>query len=267
MTAHAVGDRVCALANGGGYAEFCAVPQWQALRIPAGMGMVEAACVPETYFTVWYNLFQQANMLGHHLFDGARKPSLLVHGGSSGIGTAAIQLAHAFGAHPIIATAGSAEKCTACIKLGATRAVNYKESGETDGLPYVQAVAEETANKGVDIVLDMVVGKGYMQGNLDALRRGGRMAVIGFKGGAKADINMTQVLTKALTISGSTLRSCDDATKGSIASELEAQVWPLFESGQVRVVVDSTFPLSEAAAAHRKMESSEHIGKICLTLE
>jgi len=259
---HTVGDRVCALANGGGYAEFCAVPAGQALRIPAGIGMVEAACIPETFFTVWYNLFLQTNVLGERMFDRYPKPSLLVHGGSSGIGTTAIQLARAFGSDCVLATAGSEEKCKACLDLGATAAVNYRDPD----VSFDKVVLEKTDRKGVDIVLDMVVGKEYTQKNLNALRRGGRMAIIGFKGGAKVQVNMTQVLTKALTISGSTLRTCPDATKALIASELGARVWPMFESGQLRVVMDSSFPMSEAAAAHRKMETSKHIGKIAIVV-
>jgi len=261
VKAHAMGDRVCALTNGGGYAEFCAVPQGQALRIPTGLSMLEAACIPETFFTVWHNLFQQVDALGNRLFGNGRRPSLLVHGGSSGIGTTAIQLALAFGAEHVFATAGSDAKCAACLDLGATRALNYND-GDFD-----RAVLEETEGRGVDAVLDMVVGKGYTQRNIDVLRTGGRITIIGFMGGAKAEINMTKVLTKGLTISGSTLRSRDDQVKASIATELSTQVWPLLERGALRVVMDRSFRFSDAALAHRRMEESGHVGKIGLVME
>lgn len=261
VTSHAVGSQVCALTNGGGYAEYCPAPEGQVLRVPKRISMQEAACVPEAFFTVWYNLFQQSNVFGSHVYD--RKGfSILVHGGSSGIGTTAIQLARAFGAGSIIATAGSESKCKACVELGATRAVNYK-----NGDDFVKAVLDETEGKGVDMVLDMVVGKGYTQSNIDVLRPGGRLAIIGFLGGAKAEVNMTKVLTKGLTVSGSTLRTLSNEDKAAIAVELEAQVWPMLEDGSVRVVMDSVFNMEDAPSAHRKMEESGHVGKIGLNMK
>eukprot|EP00928_Gymnodinium_smaydae_P032918 TRINITY_DN23728_c0_g1_i1.p1 TRINITY_DN23728_c0_g1~~TRINITY_DN23728_c0_g1_i1.p1 ORF type:complete len:407 (+),score=109.87 TRINITY_DN23728_c0_g1_i1:78-1223(+) len=264
----AVGDAVVALANGGGYAEFTAVPCGQVLRRPAGLSDLEAAGIPETFFTVWHTLFQQSNLFGERLFESARlrAPSLLIHGGSSGIGTTAIQLARAFGARHIVATAGSDAKCAACTSLGATAALNYRSLGAAGAADLAPAVLEATGGEGVDLVLDMVVGGGYLQQNLDVLREGGRLAIIGFLGGAKGEVNMTKVLTKALTVSGCTLRSRSDALKAGIASDLRERVWPLLESREVRVVMDSSFPLEEAAKAHRRMEEGAHVGKIILEM-
>jgi len=243
-----VGDRVCALVAGGGYAEYCLAPAPQCLPIPRGMDPVYAAAVPETTFTVWTNVFERG-----HLVQGE---SLLVHGGSSGIGTTAIQLARAFGAR-VFATAGSAEKCAACTALGAERAFNYRD------VDFVSAVREATGGRGVDVILDMVAGS-YIPRNLDALAMNGRLVIIAFLGGTKAEIDASVVLRRWLTITGSTLRPRSVEQKGAIARALLENVWPLFESGAVRVVVHATFPLAQAAEAHRLMESGTHIGKIVL---
>jgi putative PIG3 family NAD(P)H quinone oxidoreductase len=244
------GDRVCALVSGGGYAEYCVAPAPQCLPIPKGMDLVQAAAVPETTFTVWTNVFERGRL--------ARGESILVHGGSSGIGTTAIQVARARGAR-VLATAGSEAKCAACERLGAEKAINYRE---TD---FVAAVRELTGGTGVDVILDMV-GGAYLQRNLDALALEGRLVHIGQLGGATAEINLTPVLRKRLTITGSTLRARTVAEKGAIARAVHEHVWPLFEAGEVRVVVHGTFPLEKAADAHRLMESSAHVGKLVLTV-
>jgi putative PIG3 family NAD(P)H quinone oxidoreductase len=244
------GDEVCALVSGGGYAEYCAAPSPQCLAIPRGIDAVHAAGLPETVFTVWTNVFDR----------GRLKPgeSLLVHGGSSGIGTTAIQLAHATGAR-VFATAGSAEKCAACERLGAERCINYRE---TD---FVAAVREFTAGKGVDVVLDIIGGE-YLQRNLEVLAMEGRLVHIGQLGGARAEINLTPVLRQRLTITGSTLRARSVAEKGAIARAVREHVWPLVEAGTVAVPVFRTFPLRLASEAHRVMESSAHIGKLVLVM-
>ncbi len=244
------GDRVCALVSGGGYAEYCLAPAPQCLPIPGPLDFVAAAAMPETFFTVWTNVFEQGRL--------AAGESLLVHGGSSGIGTTAIQLGRAFGAR-VFATAGNAAKCAACERLGAARAINYRTED------FVAAVREETGAGGVDVILDMVGGD-YVPRNLDALAVDGRLVVIGFQKGPKAEINFVPVLQRRLTVTGSVLRPRTVAQKGAIADALLRQVWPLVESGAVRPVVHATFPLREAAAAHRMMESSEHIGKLVLTV-
>ena len=237
------GDRVCALVTGGGYADHCIVPGPQCLPIPRGMGAETAAAIPETYFTVWTNLFERARMQ-----SGER---VLVHGGTSGIGTTAIQLARAFGA-TVFATAGSAEKCAACETLGAT-AINYRD---TD---FVEAVRPG----GVDIVID-IVGGPYLQRHLECLALDGRLVQIGLISGAKAEINLTPVLQKRLTLTGSTLRPRSVDEKGRIARQLEEHVWPLLAAGTVAPVVDRTLPLRDAAEAHRLLESGAVIGKIVL---
>ena len=243
-----VGDQVCALVSGGGYAEYCAAPAPQCLPIPRRLDLLRAAAVPETTFTVWTNVFERGRL--------QRGESILIHGGSSGIGTTAIQLARAFGAR-VIATAGSAEKCAACESLGAERAINYRE---TD---FVIAVLDLTGGRGVDVILDMVGGD-YLQRNIDSLATEGRLVHIGQLGGPKAQINLIPVLRRRLTITGSTLRARSVPEKAAIANAVREHVWPLFESGAVRVLVHQTFPLAAAAEAHRVMESSTHIGKLVL---
>jgi NADPH2:quinone reductase len=243
------GDRVCALVSGGGYAEYCVVPEPQCLPIPRGLQMVEAAAIPETFFTVWTNLFQRVR-----LADGEWA---LIHGGTSGIGTTAIQLGRSFGA-TMIATAGSDEKCAAIERLGAT-AINYKT---TD---FVQAVSDLTSARGVDVVLD-IIGGSYLQRNLECLAMNGRLVQVGRQGGNKADINLAVLMQRHLTLTGSLLRPRTPAEKGIIARELEAKVWPLLAARQVRPIVDRTFPLATAADAHRALESGEVVGKVVLTM-
>lgn len=246
----AVGDRVCALLAGGGYAEYCAVPAPQCLPVPAGLGWIEAAAVPETFFTVWHNVFER----------GALAPgqSLLVHGGSSGIGTTAIQLGRAFGAR-VFTTAGSPDKCRACERLGAERAIDYRNED------FVAVIKERTQGRGVDVILDMIGGD-YLPRNLEVLAADGRHVSIAFLRGPKVTVNLMPVMLKRQTLTGSTLRPRPVAEKGRIAQALHERVWPLLEDGSVTVVVHATFPLAEAAEAHRLMESSAHIGKIVLTV-
>jgi NADPH2:quinone reductase len=242
------GDKVMALCHGGGYAEYCRVNENHCLKVPVNLSMVEAAAIPETCFTVWYNVFMRARL------DAGE--TLLVHGGSSGIGTTAIQLAKASGAS-VITTAGTDEKCDFCTDLGADHAINYKAAD------WEQIVADLTHGEGVDLVLDMVAGP-YMQKNMNVLGRDGRYVIIAFLQGSKAELDMRQVLGKRLTITGSTLRPQTPADKAAIATELEQHVLPLFASGTVRPIIHSTFPLAEAAQAHALMESSKHMGKIVL---
>lgn len=244
-----VGDKVCALANGGGYAQYCAVPAGQALPFPKGYDAVKAAALPETFFTVWANLFQMAG-----LTEGE---TVLIHGGTSGIGTTAIQLAKAFGAE-VYATAGSAEKCEACVKLGAKRAINYRDED------FAEVVKSETDGKGVDVVLDMI-GAAYFEKNLAALAKDGCLSIIAFLGGAVADkVNLTPIMVKRLTVTGSTMRPRTADEKRAIRDELVDQVWPLIESGKVAPVINQVFTLEDAVEAHRLMESSSHIGKIVM---
>jgi len=245
-----VGDGVCALVAGGGYATYCVAPVPQTLPVPKGLTMVEAAAVPETFFTVWTNLFERVR------FQAGE--TVLIHGGSSGIGTTAIQLARAFGAAQIFATAGSAEKCRACEALGATRAIDYKTAD------FLAIVKEMTGGRGVDVILDMIGGD-YMQKNLSALAMEGRLVNVAYLRGPKIEVNFAPVMLKRLTITGSTLRPRTVEQKGAIAAALHRQVWPLLEKKTLKPVIYRTFPLAEAAAAHRLMESSEHIGKIVLT--
>jgi NADPH2:quinone reductase len=244
-----VGDSVCALVAGGGYAELCAAPAPQCLPVPRGLDLVAAAAIPETFFTVWTNVFERGRLQPGE--------SILVHGGSSGIGTTAIQLAHARGSR-VFATAGSAEKCAACERLGAERAVNYREAD------FVAVIRELTAGRGVDVVLDMVGGD-YFQRNIDALGLEGRLVEIATLHGVKAELNIQTIMQRRLTITGSTLRARPVADKGAIAAALRQHVWPLIESGAVKPIVHATFPLRDAAEAHRVMESSAHIGKLVLT--
>ncbi|SNB77951.1 MULTISPECIES: NAD(P)H-quinone oxidoreductase [unclassified Agrobacterium] len=244
-----LGDKVCALANGGAYAEYCTVPAGQALPFPRGYDAIKAAALPETFFTVWANLFQMAG-----LTEGE---SVLIHGGTSGIGTTAIQLAKAFGAE-VYATAGSAEKCEACVKLGAKRAINYREED------FAEIVKSETGGKGVDVVLDMI-GAAYFEKNLAALAKDGCLSIIAFLGGATAEkVNLTPIMVKRLTVTGSTMRPRTADEKRAIRDDLIAEVWPLIESGQVAPVINRVFTLDEVAEAHRLMESSNHIGKIVM---
>jgi len=244
------GDPVCALVSGGGYAEYCVAPAPQCLPVPAGMDVIRAAAIPETFFTVWTNVFERGRLEAGE--------AALIHGGSSGIGTTAIQLARAFGARAFV-TAGSAEKCAACERLGAERAINYRDED------FVAAIHDLTLGRGVDLILDMVGGE-YVPRNLQALAVDGRLVQIALIGGVKAQINMAAVLQRRLTITGSTLRPRSVAEKGAIADALRARVWPLLESGAVAPVIYQTFPLHAAAAAHRVMESSAHIGKLVLTV-
>ncbi len=248
VTAPAIGDRVCALLAGGGYAEWCVAPAPQCLPVPAGLSMVEAAALPETVFTVWTNVFERGRL--------ARGEALLVHGGSSGIGTTAIQLAVAAGA-TVFATAGNADKCDACERLGAARAIDYRRED------FVAVIREATGGRGVDVVLDMVGGD-YLPRNLEALARDGRHVSIAFLRGATATIDIGLVMRQRLVLTGSLLRPRSVAEKGAIASAVKARVWPLIESGDFRPVIFATFPLAEAAAAHALMESGGHIGKIVL---
>jgi len=244
------GDRVMALTHGGGYAEYCRAHEDHCLPVPARMSLTEAAAIPETFFTVWYNVFMRCE-----LGDGE---TFLVHGGSSGIGSTAIQLAKAFGCM-VITTAGSDEKCRFCEKLGADRAINYRKED------WQQLVSEYTGGQGVDVLLDMVAGP-YMQKNLDSLARDGRYAIIAFLQGPVAELNMRVVLTKRLTITGSTLRPQTIEEKAHIATSLAENVLPLLESGAVAPSIYETFSLRDAALAHELMESNRHMGKIVLTL-
>jgi len=243
------GDKVLALVTGGGYAEYCAAPAAQCLPLPKGLDMPRAAAIPETFFTVWSNVFDRARLAAGEAF--------LVHGGSSGIGTTAIQLARAFGAR-VFATAGSAEKCRVCEQLGAERAVNYREED------FVEAVKAATGGSGVDVILDMVGGD-YIPRDVAALAPDGRLVLIAFLGGPKAELSFLPVMLKRLTITGSTLRIRPVAFKAAIARSLREQVWPLIEAGKVGPVMHASYPLAEASAAHALMESSSHIGKIVLT--
>lgn len=243
-----IGDKVCALVSGGGYAEYCVVHETNALPVPAGLSMAEAAGVPETFFTVWTNVFER----------GALKPgeSFLVHGGSSGIGTTAIQIAHHLGS-TVYTTAGSAEKCKACEDLGATRAINYREEDFADVL------REVTGKKGVDVILDMVGGD-YIQKNIKVAARDGRIVNIAYLNGSKAEVDFLQVMLKRLTLTGSTLRIRPVKDKAAIAAALHERVWPLIEAGKVKPQLYKTFPLADASKAHALMETSAHIGKIVL---
>ncbi len=243
------GDRVCALVSGGGYAELCVAPVGQCLPVPKGLTDIEAASLPETCFTVWSNVFERAGLLPGE--------TLLIQGGSSGIGVTAIQIAKALGA-TVLVTAGSDEKCAACLALGADHAINYKS---TD---FVEAVKTHTGGKGVDVILDMVAGS-YVSREVECLAEDGRLVIIAVQGGIKAEFNAGLVLRKRLTITGSTLRPRSLAFKSAVAAALRQKVWPLFDSGAVKPVIHTVFAASDAAAAHTLMESNQHIGKIVLT--
>ncbi|UWQ05014.1 NAD(P)H-quinone oxidoreductase [Aliiroseovarius crassostreae] len=240
-----LGDKVCALLPGGGYAEYVTTPAAHALPVPEGMGLRDAACLPETYFTVWSNVFMRGGLQAGERF--------LVHGGSSGIGTTAIQLASHFGAR-VFTTAGSDEKCAVCTDLGAERAMNYRDED------FVEVLKGEG---GANLILDMVGGD-YIARNIRALATEGRMVHIAFLSGPKAEINFAQIMAKRLTVTGSTLRPQSDLAKAKIAEELAEKVWPLLDKGTVKPVLDQVFPLADAHAAHARMETSQHIGKICL---
>jgi NADPH2:quinone reductase len=248
VTRWRIGDRVMALVSGGGYAEYCVAHETHALAVPAALTMAQAACVPETFFTVWHNVFER----------GALKPgeTLLVHGGSSGIGTTAIQLAKAFGSR-VFVTAGSKAKCDACTALGADRAIDYKTED------FVAVVKAETGGAGVDVILDMVGGD-YIERNYEAAAVDGRIVQIAFLGKPSATVNFQRIMLKRLTHTGSTLRSRATEVKAAIAQALADRVLPLLADGRVRPAMDREFPLAEAAAAHARMEAGEHIGKIVL---
>jgi putative PIG3 family NAD(P)H quinone oxidoreductase len=243
-----VGDQVCALVTGGGYAEYCVAPAPQCLPIPRDVDVSSAAAIPETFFTVWTNVFQRGRLTAGE--------SILIHGGSSGIGTTAIQLGKAFGAR-VFATAGSAEKCSACERLGAERAINYRDAD------FVAAVRDLTGGRGVDLVLDMVGGE-YFARNIDVLALEGRLVEIATLHGVKAELNIQTIMQRRLTITGSTLRARPIAEKGAIAAAVRQHVWPLLEAGAVKPIIHAAFPLRDAAGAHRLMESSAHVGKIVL---
>ncbi|WP_038208714.1 NAD(P)H-quinone oxidoreductase [Xenophilus azovorans] len=244
-----VGDRVCALVAGGGYAELCVAPVAQCLPVPQGLSDVEAASLPETFFTVWSNVFDRGRL--------QRGEVLLVQGGTSGIGVTAIQLGKAFGA-TVIATAGSEEKCAACLKLGADHAVNYRTAD------FAEEARRRTEGRGVDVILDMVAGD-YVKREVECLAEDGRLVIIAVQGGTRAEFNAGLVLRRRLAITGSTLRPRPIAFKGGIARSLREHVWPLLAAGTVRPVIHSTLPAAQAADAHRLMESNQHIGKIVLT--
>jgi len=245
---YALGDHVCALVTAGGYAEFCVAPQEHCLPVPTGLTDIEAASLPEAFFTVWSNVFDRAGL--------RPQESLLVQGGTSGIGVAAIQIAGALGSR-VFATAGSEEKCAACVRLGAQRAINYRSED------FVAVVKAETGGRGVDVILDMIGGD-YLLRETSALAEDGRLVFINTMGGARTTINLLDVMVKRLTITGSTLRSRPVAVKAQIARRLQQHVWPLLEAGKVKPVVFRTFAMDQAAAAHALMERSEHIGKIVL---
>ncbi|MDE2307566.1 MAG: NAD(P)H-quinone oxidoreductase [Xanthomonadaceae bacterium] len=246
------GDAVCALLAGGGYAEYAVAPLAQCLPVPAGLSMLEAAALPENFFTVWSNVFDRGQ-LGRG--EGGVHETLLVQGGSSGIGVTAIQLAQALG-HRVFATAGSAEKCAACEALGAV-AINYRTQD------FVAVLKQATAGRGVDVILDMVAGD-YVARELDALAEGGRLVFIATLGGGKATIDASLIMRRRLTLTGSTLRARPVAFKGALARQLHAKVWPLLQAGTVRPLIHQVFPAADAAGAHALMESSAHIGKIML---
>lgn len=243
-----VGDKVCALLPGGGYAEFVATPAAHCLPVPKGMGMKEAACLPETFFTVWSNVFMRGGLKAGERF--------MVHGGSSGIGTTAIQLANAFGAR-VFTTAGTDAKCAACMKLGAEAAINYRDMDFVDVL---------RAEGGADLILDMVGGD-YIPRNIKALAEDGRLVQIAFLQGPSVELNFAMLMTRRLTMTGSTLRPQSDLAKAHIAQELREAVWPLLDAGRIAPVMDSEYAMQDASDAHARMESSGHIGKIVLRIE
>ncbi len=245
-----VGDEVCALLAGGGYAQFCNVSAEQCLPIPKGLTMIEAASLPETFFTVWSMVWGRGRL--------AEGESLLVHGGSSGIGVTAIQMARALG-HMVFVTAGTDEKCRACVELGATHAINYKTQD------YAKEVKALTNGRGVDVILDMVAGE-YVKRDVEACADDGRIVILALLGGAKGELSFDPILRRRITITGGTLRPRPVAFKGEVARDLKARIWPLIESGKIKPVIHATFPFEEAAKAHALMESGVHIGKIVLTV-
>jgi len=251
VTGWKVGDQVCALVSGGGYAEYCPAPAPQCLPVPRGLSLLEAGGLPETYYTVWTNVFERGRLQAGE--------TILIHGGSSGIGTTAIQLAREFGAR-VFTTVGNAEKAKVCRALGAERAIDYRNED------FVAVVKQLTADKGVDLVLDMVGGS-YIERNIAALAVEGRLVQIAFLEASRAEVDFLPMMIKRLTITGSTLRPRTIAQKAEIAAELRQNVWPLIEAGKVKPLIHKTFPLADAAAAHALMESSTHIGKIMLTCE
>ncbi len=250
VTRWKVGDEVCALTHGGGYAEYCVTPEVQALPVPKGLSLAEAASLPETFFTVWSNVYDRGRL--------APGETLLVQGGTSGIGVTAIQMAAALG-NRVFATAGTAEKCAACVKLGASAAFNYKDED------FVAGVKAATGGKGVDVILDMAAGD-FVPRELKALADEGRLVFIAFLRGMKTELDINELMRRRLTMTGSTLRPRPIEFKGAIAASLEARVWPLIEAGRIKPVLYKTFPLAQASEAHRLMESSAHIGKIVLTV-
>jgi NADPH2:quinone reductase len=250
VTMWKTGDKVCALTHGGGYAEYCVTPEVQALPVPKGLSMVEAASLPETFFTVWSNVYDRGRL--------APGETLLVQGGSSGIGVTAIQMAKATG-NRVFATAGSEEKCAACVKLGAEAAFNYKTQD------FVAGVKAATGGKGVDVILDMAAGD-FVPKELKALADDGRLVFIAFLRGMKTELDVNELMRRRLTLTGSTLRPRPIEFKGAVAASLRSRIWPLIDAGKIRPVIYKTFPLEHAADAHRLMESSAHIGKIVLTL-
>ena len=245
-----VGDPVCALTHGGGYAEYCVTPEVQALPVPKGLSMTEAASLPETFFTVYSNVFDRGALKAGEVF--------LVQGGSSGIGVTAIQVAAAMG-HRVFATAGSDEKCAACVQLGAEKAFNYKTQD------WAEELKAATDGKGVNVILDMVGGD-YVPKELKSLAVDGRLVMIAFLGGMKAEVDLSVVMSKRLQITGSTLRPRTIEFKGEVAKSLRERVWPLIDAGKIKPVIYKTFPLAQAAEAHKLMETSQHIGKIVLTV-
>ena len=244
------GDKVCALTHGGGYAEYCVTPEAQALPVPKGLSMTEAASLPETFFTVWSNAYDRGRL--------APGESLLVHGGTSGIGVTAIQMARALG-NRVFATAGSDEKCAACVKLGAEQAFNYRTQD------FVEGVKLATGGKGVDVILDMAAGD-FVPRELKALADEGRLVFIAFLRGPKTELDVNELMRRRLTLTGSTLRPRPVAFKGAIAARLRERVWPLIEAGKIKPVIYKTFRLEDAAEAHRLMETNVHVGKLVLTL-
>jgi putative PIG3 family NAD(P)H quinone oxidoreductase len=245
-----VGDAVCALVSGGGYPEYCRVPAPQCLPVPRGMDMIAAAAIPETFFTAWTNLF-----------DGARLKageSVLIHGGAGGVGSAAIQLAHAFGAR-VFTTARNAEKCTACARLGADRAINYTEED------FVEVIKKETGGRGVDVVFD-IIGGDYFARNIQVMATGGRLVQVSILKVPRVELNLSQVMIRRLTVTGSTLRPRSVEDKGAIAAALREKVWPLFEKGSIKPLIHATFPLEKACDAHALIETGQHIGNIVLTV-
>lgn len=248
-TSFAIGDKICALVAGGGYAEFCVAPTAQCLPIPYGLSLIEAAGLPETYFTVWSNVFDRARLSGNESF--------LVHGGASGIGTTAIQLAHAMG-HTVYTTVGSDERAQAVLALGADHAINYKTKD------FVQEIKALTGGKGVNVILDMVAGD-YIERDVKCLADDGRIVIIATLGGAKSSFNATEVMVRRLTITGSTLRARSIAFKADIVQNLQKHVWPLLTARKIKPIIHTTMPLEHAAKAHAMMEAGEQIGKIILT--